>query len=407
MIFLLFETFAQLTSKTEDSLMQKFYSINHQQLYWLSSGKNIKRAFDWLTIIRLYEKLGLPSNEIEINQIRSEFYEKYSIDSVFVAQTDRKITTIILSFIKGIQEGIVTFDYDEISISKDSLYISQLMNSKRKRSISKLVSQLECKDPDFLVFKKYLNDSISDKDTLKYKTILLAMNYRRYIAYNHQSEYIIVNIPTSEAEYYLNDTLNLRMRTVVGKKKTPTPTIASYITSIVCFPNWNVPYSIAVKEILPKVKKNENYLEQHDFEVVDAKGNAVEESELNWGNYNESNFPYYFRQSTGAENSLGVLKFNLQNPFSIFLHATSWQGVFAKENRFLSHGCIRLEKPFILADILLKGKIDIEELKRGKKNTESNTIRLDHKIPTFIIYMPVVVKEKKVIFLEDIYGLIK
>ena len=399
--------FAQLPEIKNDSIVQKFYSINHQQLYWLSSGKNIKRALDWLTIIQSSDNSDMISYKSEINQIRSEFYKKYSIDSTFVAQTDRKITAMVLSFLKLTQQGNVVFDYDEISISRDSLYISQLMNSKSKRSVSKLISRLQCKDPDFLVLKKYLNDSVSEKDTLKYKAILLAMNYRKYFTFNHQSEYIMVNIPTAEAEYFSNDTLRLKMRAVLGKKKNPTPSISSYITSIVTFPSWNVPYSIAVKEILPKVKKDENYLEQHDFEVIDGKGNAVEESELNWGNYNESNFPYYFRQSTGSENSLGVLKFNLQNPFSIFLHATSWQGVFAKEDRFLSHGCIRLEKPFDLAKAILKGKLDIEELKSGKKNTESNTIKLAYKIPTFIIYSPAIVVEGKVSFLKDVYNLIK
>jgi len=103
---------------------------------------------------------------------------------------------------------------------------------------------------------------------------------------------------------------------------------------------------------------------------------------------------------------LGVLKFNFQNPFSIFLHSTGQQGAFAKDFRFLSHGCIRLEKPLDLAKALIPDKIDIKELKSGKKNTKSKIIELPHKIPVFIIYMPVKVNGKKVTFLKDVYGLI-
>ena len=270
-----------------------------------------------------------------------------------------------------------------------------------------IVARLDCKDHDYLVLKKFLNDSITAKDTLKYKKVITAMNYRRYFAVNHPLEYIVANIPATDAYYYRRDLLRLKMRTVVGKKMNPTPTIASYITNIVTFPHWTVPRSIAVKELLPKVQKNENYLEQNNYDVVNAKGKVVDDSELKWKNYNENNFPYFFRQATGPRNSLGVLKFNLQNPFCIFLHSTSWQGAFAKEYRFLSHGCIRLEKPFELAKALLPDKIDIKALRSGKKNTESKTIKLTQKIPVFIIYMPVTVVGNKVSFLPDVYELIK
>jgi murein L,D-transpeptidase YcbB/YkuD len=404
---MLSNNFAQQPQLLHDTLVQKFYTVNHQQLFWLSSAKNMKRAFDWLTIIESADHMGLRSNKPVINQIRTAFYDNFSIDSLFIAQTDRLITAMVLDFIKDLQQGYLAFDYDEISINRDTVYMYQLMKFRKRGAVSKIVSKLECKDHDYLVLKKYLNDSITEKDTLKYKTVLLAMNYRRFLTFFHQDEYITVNIPFAEAEYYRNDSLLLKMRTIVGKKKTPTPTIASNITAIVCFPSWSVPFSIAVNEILPKVQQNENYLEQHNFEVVDAKSNAVDESELNWESFNEKNFPYYFRQSTGSDNALGVLKFDLQNPFSIFLHATSWQAAFAKENRFLSHGCIRLEKPFELADALLKGKIDIKELKNGKKNTASNTIKLDHKIPCFIIYLPLTINGNNVVFQEDVYGLIK
>jgi len=400
-------TYAQQAKSNEDSLVQKFYILNQQQLYWLSSAKNIKRAVNWLSIIASNENSGLVSNKPEFDQFRTSFYKSPILDSSFIAATDRKITLIILRFIRDLQQGNVFFDYDEVAIPHDSLYISQVLNSGKKRSVSKLIASLDCKDKDYLLFKKFLNDSITKMDTLKYKSLLLAMNYRRYLTFNHHDEYILVNIPAAEAEYYKNVSLILKMRTVVGRKKNPTPTIASYITNIVFFPDWNVPFSIAVKEILPKVQLNENYLEQHNFEVVDAKGNIIEDSELNWKDYNENYFPFYFRQSTGTTNALGVLKFNMQNPFSIFLHATSWQGVFAKDDRFLSHGCIRLEKPFELADSILKGKIDIEEFKIRKKTTEPTMLKLPKKIPVFIVYMPVLIVDNNVVFLQDVYGLLK
>lgn len=399
-------SYAQQDTIREDKMVQQFYTISHQPLYWFSSAKSMDRATEWLTMIESADQFGIVSGQVQSDQIRVALLSNNKLDDIDKEQRDRQITGIVLNFIKGLQEGDVHFDYDEVRVPRDSVYINQILSSNLGESVSEMVSRLDCKDPDYVVLKGYLNDSITAKDTLKYKKVVLAMNYRRYFSMNHQSEYIIANIPATEASYYQNDFLKLKMRTVVGKLKTPTPLIASYITNIVTFPHWNVPHSIAVNEILPKVQKNENYLEQNSYDVVNARGKVIDDSKLKWKNYNEKTFPYFFRQSTGPRNALGVLKFNLQNPFSIFLHSTGSRGNFVKNLRFLSHGCIQLEKPLELAKALLPDQIDIQELKSGKKNTKSKIIGLPHKIPVYIIYMPVKVNGKKVTFLKDVYGLI-
>lgn len=404
--FFITGSYAQQDTVRKDTIVQQFYSINQEPLYWFSSDKNRTRATEWLTMIASADNLGIVADQFQSNQIHVALLSNNMLDNFNREQRDQQITGLVLNFIKTLQEGNIKFDYDEVNIPRDSVYISQLLNSNPRESVSQMVARLDCKDRDYLVLKEYLNDSISSKDTLKYKKVILAMNYRRYFSINHQPEYIIANIPATEASYYRNDFLKLKMRTVVGKKKNPTPLIASYVTNIVTFPHWNVPRSIAVKEILPKVQKNENYLEQHNYSVVNAKGKVIDDSDLKWKSYTEKNFPYFFRQATGPRNALGVLKFNLQNPFSIFLHSNGWQGVFAKDLRYLSHGCIQLEKPLELAKELLPDKIDIKELKSGKKNTKSKMIILPHKIPVYIIYNPVTVAGKKVTFLKDVYGLI-
>lgn len=392
---------------SNDPMVRKFYAANHGFFYWFSSGKNRKKAAEWLTAIESKNSFGMVLNKLQTDQIRAALLDNNEIDSILKGETEQQMTGLVLNFLKELQEGKVRFDYDEVSAPRDSIYIYQLINSKTKEPASEIISKLDCKDPDYLVLQNFLKDSISVTDTLKYNKIVLAMNYRRYLTVNHQQEYVLVNIPTAEAEYYRNGLLELKMRTVPGKKINRTPTIASYITSIVTFPAWNVPHRIAVNEILPKVHLDEFYLEQHNYEVVDAKGNVLNDSLLNWAGYTAKNFPYFFRQSTGANNSLGVIKFDLKNPYSIFLHATSWQGVFEKKFRFLSHGCIRLEKPIELANTLLRGEIDIKELKLGKENTESTIIDLPVKVPVYLIYVPVMVTGNNVTFIDDVYGLIQ
>lgn len=406
LLFLISNCFSQQISTADSIMVQKFYALNKQPLFWLSSDKGTLRAKEWLKEIYSFEKSGIISDKLLIDHLQIALFNKKMNPDVKV-KTDILITGLVLNFIKKLQQGNVNLSYDEISVSRDSVYINQLLNLKPAESAPAIISQLDCKDPQYVILKNYLKDSITVKDTLKYKSVLLSLNFRRYLSANHQSEYIIVNIPAADLQYFRNDSLILKMKTVMGKKRTPTPVFASYISYIETFPSWNVPHSIAVKEILPNVQKNVDYLEKNNFEVIDAQGNLLEDSELNWSDYNATNFPFYFRQSTGANNALGVLKFVLQNPFSIFLHATSWQGVFTKEIRFLSHGCIRLEKPFDLAGALLRGKINIEELKIGKSNTKSFNLNLPHKVPCFIIYMPATVVDNKLTFFSDVYGLIQ
>ena len=395
------------TELESDSLVQKFYAINPEPLYWLSSRKDTKRATEWLTAIEIAKDSGLVSKKLMTGKIRTAMLAKNIRNKVLRANTDKQITTVVLNFIEELQQVNVHFDYDEVKAPpRDSALIYQLMNSKDK-AVSQVVSELDCQDRDYQVLKKFLKDSIPDKSSLKYKSVVLSMNYLKYLAANRQSEYIVANIPEAEVRYYRDNQVALKMKSVVGKKKNPTPTIASHITSIVTFPAWNVPYSIASKELLPKIQKDESYLERNNFEVVDAKENVVDDSELDWASYTEKNFPYFFRESTGPNNSLGVLKFNLGNPFSIYLHDTNSKGGFAKESRFLSHGCVRLEKPIELAEALTDGKIDPKKLKSGQKDTETKIIKLNKRVPVFIVYMPVVVSGQKVTFLKDVYGLVQ
>ena len=399
--------YSQLDSLREVAMVKSFYTAQKDSLYWFKSKESLNKATDWLLMIESSETFGVMIDKTHSDDVRAALLSNKTINEKYKADRDRQITGAVLNFIKLLQEGTVHFDYDVVSVPRDSIYVNQLMDSKLMEPVSLIVSKLECKDRDYLIMKKYLNDSIVTLDSIKQKKLVLAMNYRRYLFFNHSPEYIVVNIPETEAYYYGNNFLKLKMRAVVGRKDKPTPTIASYMTNIVTFPHWNVPQGIGVKEILPHVQQNDNYLEQNSYDVINAKGKLVDESMVNWKNYNESNFPYFFRQSTGPRNAMGVIKFNLQNPFDIFLHSTSSPGSFAKDFRFLSHGCIRLEKPLELAKVLIPDKIDIKKLKSGKKNTKSETIRLPNKIPVFIIYQPVTVIGNKVAFLPDNYGLIK
>lgn len=405
--FLALVGFAQKPVSIDSAILTKFYTINKNNLYWLADNKRIAKVAEWMSVIDSVNRENFIYNKIKTDKIRLRMPLFSQLDSSKRRLLDMEITTDVLIFLKEFQQGYIILDYDEVSVSRDSIYMNQLLKINKKKYVSRGLSLLSCEDADFLTLKKYLNDSVNKADTLRYKMVTRAMNYRKYIYFNHPSEYMVVNIPEASVSYYRKESLRLKMRAIMGRKASPTREFASYITSFVTFPYWNVPRSIAINEILPKIKKDDAYLEQNNFEVIDADGRVVESSNLEWKDFSDKYFPYHLRQSTGPDNALGVLKFELKNPYSIFLHATSNSSSFFKSNLFLSHGCIRLEKPFELASELLRGRIDIVLPEKDAKDTKPTTIVLENKIAVFIIYATVIIIDSDVVFLKDIYGKIK
>jgi murein L,D-transpeptidase YcbB/YkuD len=198
----------------------------------------------------------------------------------------------------------------------------------------------------------------------------------------------------------------LTMRTVVGKRDTPTPTIDTYATSIVTHPYWNVPKSIAINEIFPKAAKDPEYLSRNRIEIIDKNGEAINPEELDWEELTAEKFPYRFRQETGEDNSLGLLKVEIKNPLSIYLHDTNARYLFASNQRWRSHGCVRVQKPAELANYMAGSQLLDSDFM-----TEPDTVstppkwhKLKARIPVFLFYLPADCNEKgDIMYFPDVY----
>ena len=261
-----------------------------------------------------------------------------------------------------------------------------------------------------------MNDGVLRSTTIKELNVPIqrrreelktALNIIRWVeGIRHGSTIGIINIPSASFFVYSNDTVSLYSRLVVGKPSTPTPTLSSKITEVIAYPYWNVPNKIATKELLPSIKRNIGYLDDNNFQVLDKQGKVLDPYKITWQNLGASNFPYSIRQSTGCDNSLGVLKFNFYTPFTVYLHDTPFKGMFYLNKRYFSHGCMRIEKPVDLAQILLKEKAsDIETLtKQCLKEQKPKTISLSEPMPLIVLYCTAWYNEKgEIQFFEDVY----
>lgn len=235
-----------------------------------------------------------------------------------------------------------------------------------------------------------------------------SLNYWRWTGRLLEREFILVNIPAARLQIVNHDSArDLSMKVIVGKQETQTPTFTAYISKVIAYPYWNVPFSIATKEMLPRIKKSIAYLEANNLQVLNNKGEVVNPHTINWQKLSRSYFPYHIRQSTGCDNSLGVLKFEINSPFSIYLHDTNARNLFSRSNRFLSHGCIRLEKPMELANYLLAGGLDsatVAKLNQCLKDEKPTEFKLKKNFPVLILYMTADVDASgELRFYNDIY----
>ena len=217
---------------------------------------------------------------------------------------------------------------------------------------------------------------------------------------------VIINIPTYTMYAYENQKLTMRMKVIVGKKERPTPIMTSYIDGVEFNPVWVVPDTILFGDHLPKIQKDPNFFYTSDIEVFDHDGNEVDHSTVDWSEVDVHDFPYVFKQKSGKQNALGLVKFNLQNYDAIYMHDTSQPKLFKNPSRALSSGCIRLEKAGKFACWLLN--LDADAVREIIDTGETETKPLEKPVTVHITYLSVWVEEQqgdgKVLWGDDPYN---
>ena len=224
----------------------------------------------------------------------------------------------------------------------------------------------------------------------------LNMERLRWILSNLEERFIVVNIANFQLDVIGNDKSILSMKVVVGKPYQRTPIFTSKMTYIVINPAWNIPDSIAQKEILKKIEENPHYLAEQNIKVL-------EELKVDPGKA----LPYRFRQEPGPLNPLGTIKFMFPNEYDVYLHDTPAKRLFSENVRTFSHGCTRIEKPLELAEYLLRDdpRWSRKELLEAIEKGTEQTIRISHPVNVHFLYLTAWVDESgSVQFRNDIYG---
>jgi murein L,D-transpeptidase YcbB/YkuD len=266
--------------------------------------------------------------------------------------------------------------------------------------------------------KKYQTEQYLGADGVAGATTLAALNVpvearidqvrvnmerARWLLYKLQGTFVIVDIAGYKVAMYRDGQRIWRSRVQVGKAARNTPIFQAQITYITFNPTWTVPPTILKEDVLPKVRANPGYLANNRIRVLDREGNVLDPSSVDWSNPRGLTL----RQDAGPDSSLGQVVIRFPNDYAIYLHDTPHRELFAKTVRATSSGCIRVENPLQLVELLFNDPVKWNSagIQKQLANGKTQNISLPVKVPVLLAYWTVDLEsDGRVAFKPDVYG---
>ena len=247
-----------------------------------------------------------------------------------------------------------------------------------------------------------LNTPVGDK----IRQLEINLERARWVLDDIGDNFIVVNIAGFRAYLVRDRQVVWKTRVQVGAAYHESPVFRDEVKYLVLNPAWTVPYNIATREILPQIKRNRDYLASRNFAIKDRRGNILDPDSIDWSPTTANNFPYWLVQGPGPDNALGRVKFMFPNEHAVYLHDTPGQHLFDQAERTFSHGCIRIENPFELAELLLhQDGWTQERFQAVLDSGESKTVFLSEPLPIYLLYWTALVDPDGVAyFYGDVYS---
>lgn len=228
----------------------------------------------------------------------------------------------------------------------------------------------------------------------------------RWFAYDFGNKALLINIPDYKMAVVENgkDTVQT-YNVVVGKPERATPVLQSAINAVVLNPTWTVPPTIIKEDLTPAATKNRDYFASHNMTIY-KDTNIISAEDWNPAKYNN----YRYVQAPGYNNSLGLVKFNFNSKYSVYLHDTNHRDLFAYHYRALSSGCVRVEDPLKLAEYVLGNqnkKWTRSEIDQVTTEGETKNVYIKKSIQVHQLYWTAWMDKDGLQFRDDIYSLDK
>lgn len=396
----------------------QFYTKNDSEYAWIHTAQKSDQPEIAMLLLEYSYRFGLSLSDyhweaISLQKLRKLRDTPVEINQKEAAVFDILMTDALITFINNLHFGKYNPSYNSAYIDTNDIngFRSEeaLLYAKKQTDFLKaILLDVQPKIKAYTDLQNYLNGLYEENDCLapqtEIKKIVINMERLRWINTRNQS-YILVNIPSYTLEFHQKDSV-FDFKVIIGKPTTRTPILESSINYFTTAPDWKVPQSIFIKEMLPKILKNSRYLEDHHYSVYNKQGNEVEITPSKLKEIRQNPHRYSVRQSSGCDNALGAVVFRFENSYGVYLHDTSQKQLFNKGERALSHGCIRVENAKELASLLLKydhSEHKIPILENAMADYQRKDFVLKEPVPIIITYLTCLIKDGKPVLYKDIY----
>lgn len=252
--------------------------------------------------------------------------------------------------------------------------------------------------PDGVVGPATIRAMTGHSNAEKIAKLEVAMEALRWLPADLGSRYVFINAPAFEATYVNDGKEQFSMRVVVGSKANQTYFFQDQIQTVEFNPYWGVPKSIIVNEMLPKLRADPSYLDRLGYEVSYG-GRKVASSQVNWN----ATHAVDVRQPPGGDNALGELKILFPNEHAIYMHDTPSKSYFNRDMRALSHGCVRLAEPRVMAAAVMG--TTVEEIGKQIASGQNRAVQVPQKLPVYVSYFTAWPNKDGVIeYFDDVYS---
>ncbi|WP_165495742.1 L,D-transpeptidase family protein [Marinobacter halodurans] len=225
----------------------------------------------------------------------------------------------------------------------------------------------------------------------------------RWLSRDMEKTLVLVDIAAARIEFYEDGERVWSGKAQVGRPKRATPELKSVITHVTVNPHWTMPRSIFLKDALPAIRRDPDYLRDRNIRILDRSGEERQQSEVDW------NHPQglTFRQDPGPGNALGRVAIRFSNPYAVYLHDTPAAGLFSSPNRFYSSGCVRVQGAMTLTRLLFRDASPERqrEFDNALASGESHNVPLPHGVYILMAYWTAEADASgQITYRPDVYG---
>jgi len=406
-------------SVTDAAQVARFYMLTSYVPVWTRGAALVPDALVGLNLLATAENVGLKSNDYQVAHLRSllDSLQQERMPSVSLrVRTEQQLTAEVLRFARHLRSGRIRDTLLRPMLSEGEAAFDPAAHVLQALRSGQFAAQLLAAQPTSrsYVRLRWAWQRLLQTDSAAARRLALpvALNLER-LRWEPPTDsmYLVVNIPAYSLQVIRGAQVVGSYRVVVGKAETPTPELYSQLTYFQAAPEWRVPHSIAVGEMLPRLKQAPNYLDRHGYKLYTTTGERANPYRIKWKQITPATFAYQVRQVPSGRNALGRVVFRFPNPYSIYLHDTPTKAAFQASKRALSHGCVRVEKPLELARFLLQrdsatpaqATKRAQDLQASLSQNRTKVFSLKAPVPLYVRYLTCEADGSQLRQLPDVY----